>query len=70
MKAVFEVWHGVTYLYMEDERHHKVAQLSRKTPLLDALDLNEDCQILNRGDFHVIFDIAKKPARKRRKAIA
>jgi len=59
MKLIVEKWDGAVYVYRETNKTHREMEKQRTTPRLEPELLDVDCDITNRGDFHMVFDIKK-----------
>ncbi len=59
-KFILERWEGVLYAYTESEKHFKVAEKTRSTPLLPISVLATNCEIDKiEGDFHIVIPVKK-----------
>lgn len=64
MKLILEKIGEEVYAYRESEAQFKKMEPSRGKPL-DPATLDDDCALSNYGSFHMVFDIGRKPRKKK-----
>lgn len=48
------------FVYRESEKHYEKVKDNRKSSRLTVEDIDYECLVSNRDDFHMVFDIKDK----------
>lgn len=59
MKLIVEQKNGSVFVYRESEKQYREIEPERGTPQLDPKLLDNDCNICDLGDFHMVFNLKR-----------
>jgi hypothetical protein len=59
MKLIVEQKNGSVFVYTESEKQYRATQPGRETPRLNPKVLEQECNIVGLGDFHMVFNLCR-----------